>query len=161
MVNIKMRSKVASIDPAYKAGALRYAGTPCAGSGPVKSVLIISDIEGSSGCWSYSGSSFMTEESNRACVEMTQDVNAVVTALFDGGVGHATVQGFDHEGAQIFVDVSDIHGLYRDLIKLCYLTPLVEKILPYALFWHRLRGRLGLEAVRQRLKRKGLPRPNL
>lgn len=159
MVNIKMRSKVASIDPDYKAVALRYGSTPCAGSRPVKSVLIISDIEGSSGCWSCSGSSFMTEEWYRACVEMTRDVNAVATTLFDGGVGNVTVQNFHHEGAQIFVDVSDIHGHYRGLIRLCYLTPLVEKILPYAFFWYRLRGQ-GLEAVRQRLKRKGLPRPN-
>lgn len=315
-----------------KAGVLPYGSTPCAGSTPVKSVLILSDIEGSSGCWSYSGSSFMTEEWYHACVEMTRDVNAVVTALLDGGVGHVTVQdfhrtgynllpelidsraqvlsgyrlgpvpgvgdpgdaeavmflgmhaasgtegflahtltsrikrlevngrpmaevelfsgslashgvrpiffsacpiacaqareaingidvypidkttgpagfdadlwrsglvsaavaslnnvrtkpyapagpfkavvtmrdgekvarkiacrwGFHHEGAQIFIEVPDIHKLYGDLIRLCYLTPLVEKILPYALLWHRLKGRLGLEAVRKRLKQRGL-----
>ena len=35
---------------------------------------IIADIEGSSDCWSYEGSSFMTAEWARACLGMTRDV---------------------------------------------------------------------------------------
>ena len=57
-------------------------------SGQGKRVLIITDIEGSSGCWSYQGSSFMTKDWARACVEMSRDVNAVVLALFAGGVAY-------------------------------------------------------------------------
>ena len=64
----------------------------------VKSVLIISDIEGSSGCWSYSHASFLTDAWCGACVEMTRDVNAVVTALFDAGVNELTVQDFHRTG---------------------------------------------------------------
>jgi hypothetical protein len=51
-----------------------------------KRILIIADIEGSSGCWSYKGSSFMTKDWARACVGMSRDVNAVVQALLDSGV---------------------------------------------------------------------------
>jgi len=43
--------------------------------------LIIADIEGSSGCWSYRASSFMTKDWARACLEMTRDVQAVVQPL--------------------------------------------------------------------------------
>ena len=291
-----------------------------------KSVLIIADIEGSSGCWSYSAGRFMTKEWYVACVEMTRDVNAVVTGLFDAGVRQITVQdfhrtgynllpelidprarvvsgyrhgpvpgigdpgsaetalflgmhapsgssgflahtltsriqrlevdgkivsevelfsaslapygvrpiffsgcpvactqaqevikgiecypidktqgqqgfdvdawraglksaaiqsldnattepylpkgpfkavvtmrdgekpaqkiarrwGFDCEGARILLEASDFNELYRDLIKLCYLTPLIEKIVPIALLWYRLQGYIGLAMVRRR-----------
>ena len=49
-------------------------------SGRFERILIIADIEGSSGCWNRRASSFMTREWSRACVEMTRDVNAVVQA---------------------------------------------------------------------------------
>jgi hypothetical protein len=61
--------------------------------------------------------------------------------------------GFDQEGARIFVEAADIHELYRDLIKLCYLTPLTAKILPFGLFLYNLTGRLGLAWARRRLKK--------
>ena len=51
-----------------------------------KRILIIADIEGSSGCWDYRAASFMTREWGRACVAMTRDVNSVVTVLFESGV---------------------------------------------------------------------------
>ncbi|MBW2721828.1 MAG: M55 family metallopeptidase, partial [Deltaproteobacteria bacterium] len=57
-----------------------------------ENVLIITDIEGSSGCWDYRASSFMTHEWSRACLGMTLDVSAVVRALFDAGVKHVTVK---------------------------------------------------------------------
>jgi D-aminopeptidase len=297
-------------------------------------ILIIADIEGSSGCWDSRASSFMTDEWSRACVEMSLDVNAVVRALFDAGVKHVTVKDFhrtgynllselidpraqvvlgykrgpapgigdpgnaqavmflglhaasgtegfmahtltsrinwlevnrkplaevelfsaslapfgvrpiffsgcptacaqaraaikkidsypidksagpdsfdadswrsglvsaalhslnngatepytpsgpfqaevtwrggdiaaqnlarrwdfDHEGARIFMEAADIHELYRNLIRLCYLTPLTEKILPLGLFLYNLTGRLGLAWARRRLKKdKHLP----
>jgi D-aminopeptidase len=294
-----------------------------------ENVLIIADIEGSSGCWNYRASSFMTDEWSRACVEMSLDVNAVVEALFDAGVKHVTVKdfhrtgynllselidpraqvvlgykrgptpgigdpgkaqavmflgmhaasgtegfmahtltsriswlevnrkplaevelfsaslapygvrpiffsgcptacaqaraairkidsyaidksvgpelfdadlwrsglvsgalnslnnlatepytpsgpfqaevtwrgkdiaaqklarrwGFDQDGARIFIEAADIHELYRDLIKLCYLTPLAARILPLGLFLYNLTGRLGLAWARRRLKK--------
>jgi D-amino peptidase len=297
-----------------------------------KSILIIADIEGTSGCWSYSGSSFMTKAWYTACVEMTRDVNVVVKALFHAGVRRITVQdfhrtgynllpelidsrarvlsgyrhgpvpgigdprdakavmflgmhaasgsdgflahtltsrikqlkvngrllaevelfsaslapygvrpvffsgcpiacsqatevitgidvypidktigpkqfdtdswraglasaavtslgnittkphvpegplkavitmrdgkksarnlarrwGFNYQGAQIFLEASDMHKLYEDLIRLCYLTPLVEKIVPFALFWYGVKGRIGLEIVRRQVRQKHL-----
>jgi D-aminopeptidase len=297
-------------------------------------ILIIADIEGSSGCWDYRASSFMTDEWSQACVEMSLDVNAVVRALLDAGVKHVTVKdfhrtgynllselidpraqvvlgykrgpapgigdpgnaqavmflglhaasgtegfmahtltsriswlevnrkplaevelfsaslapyglrpiffsgcptacaqaraairkidsypidksagpelfdveswrsglvsaalhslnngatepytphgpfqaevtwrggeitaqnlarrwGFDHEGARIFIESDGIHELYRDLIRLCYLTPLTVRILPFGLFLYNLTGRLGLAWARRRLKKdKYLP----
>ncbi|MEJ2431415.1 MAG: M55 family metallopeptidase [Deltaproteobacteria bacterium] len=225
-------------------------------------VLIIADIEGSSGCWNRRASKFVTDEWSRACVEMTLDINAVVRGLLDAGVKKITVKdfhrtgynllpemidplarvvlgyrqgpvpglgnpgdaqaqaaiakinsypidksdgpalfntqswraglvrgaleslnnfatgpyatsgplraevtmwdgersarklahrwGFDHEGGRIFIETADIHQLYRELIRLCYLTPLTEKILPWGLFFYNLTGRLGLEWVRWR-----------
>lgn len=63
-----------------------------------KNILIISDIEGSSGCWSYEASSFKTEAWRRACVEMTRDVDAVVRALFDSDVETIAVKDFHRTG---------------------------------------------------------------
>ena len=58
--------------------------------------------------------------------------------------------GFDHEGGRIFIETADIHELYSDLIRLCYLTPLTAKTLPWGLFLYNFTGRLGLEWVRWR-----------
>jgi hypothetical protein len=66
--------------------------------------------------------------------------------------------GFEQEGARIFIEAADIHALYRDLIKLCYLTPLTARILPFGLFLYNLTGRVGLAWARRRLKKdKYLP----
>jgi D-aminopeptidase len=72
-----------------------------------ENVLIISDIEGSSGCWDYRGSSFMTDEWGRACVEMSLDVNAVVRALFDAGVKHVTIKDFHRTGYNLLSELID------------------------------------------------------
>jgi hypothetical protein len=37
-----------------------------------------------------------------------------------------------------------------ELIRLCYLTPLIVKVLPLALFVSNLRGRLGLAWLRRK-----------
>jgi len=63
-----------------------------------ENVLIIADIEGSSGCWNYRASSFKTSEWVKACVEMTWDVAVVVNALFDKGVHTITVKDFHRTG---------------------------------------------------------------
>lgn len=70
-------------------------------------ILIIADIEGSCGCWSYKGSSFMTDEWSRACVEMTHDLNAVVQALFDVGVRRITVKDFHRTGYNLIPEMID------------------------------------------------------
>jgi len=72
-----------------------------------KSLLIIADIEGSSGCWSYNHASFMTDAWYRACVEMTRDVNAVVMALFHAGVNKVTVQDFHRTGYNLLPERID------------------------------------------------------
>ena len=56
--------------------------------------------------------------------------------------------GFDHEGDRVFLQTHTIHQLYLELIRFCYLTPFIEKVLPFTLFWHRVVGRFGLAVVR-------------
>jgi D-aminopeptidase len=80
-------------------------------------VLIIADIEGSSGCWSYRASSFMTPEWARACVAMSRDVQAVAQALFECGVEYVRVKDFHRTGYNLLPELIDaraklIHG-YR------------------------------------------------
>ena len=79
--------------------------------------MIIADIEGSSGCWSYRGSSFMTEDWARACLEMTRDVQAVVRALFDSGVEHIRIKDFHRTGYNLLPHLIDsrseiVHGYH-------------------------------------------------
>ena len=61
-------------------------------------ILIIADIEGSSGCRDYADSAFMTPGWPRACREMTRDVNTVARALFDAGVSRVTIHDFHRTG---------------------------------------------------------------
>jgi D-amino peptidase len=84
----------------------------------LKSVLVIADIEGSSGCWSYNAGRFMTKEWYVACVEMSRDVNTVVTGLFDAGVTRVTVQDFHRTGYNLLPELIDLRARvlsgYRD-----------------------------------------------
>lgn len=80
-----------------------------------KKILIISDIEGSSGCWSYDASAFLTEEWFKACVDMSLDVNSVVKALFDAGAEDITVKDFHRTGYNLIPELIDkrvniVHG---------------------------------------------------
>ena len=72
-----------------------------------KNILIIADIEGSSGCGSRSASEFLTPEWQRACVEMSRDVDAVVRALFEAGAGLVTVQDFHRTGYNLLPELID------------------------------------------------------
>jgi D-aminopeptidase len=56
-------------------------------------------------------------------------------------------------GDQIVIDAADIHDMYRHLIRICYLTPALEKILPLGLGIYNLWGMIGLAWVRRRIKR--------
>jgi D-amino peptidase len=87
-------------------------------SGRFKRILIIADIEGSSGCWNYRASSFMTREWSRACLEMTHDVNTVVQALFNSGIKNIQVKDFHRTGYNLLPEKIDegaevVHG-YRN-----------------------------------------------
>jgi hypothetical protein len=60
-----------------------------------------------------------------------------------------------HQDKRIFIHAADIHELYRQLIKLCYLTPAVTKILPLALMAFNFWGYIGIWRARRRLIRWG------
>ncbi len=64
-------------------------------------VLIIADIEGSSGCWEKKAAKFLNRRWYEACVEMTKDLNAISEALFDAGVFRITVKDFHRTGYNI------------------------------------------------------------
>ncbi len=61
-------------------------------------ILIISDIEGSTGCMDRNCARFLGRGWPRACREMTRDVDAVVTALFDAGAHQVHIQDFHRTG---------------------------------------------------------------
>jgi D-aminopeptidase len=73
----------------------------------LKSVLVVADIEGSSGCWTSEAARFITREWYVACVEMSRDVNSVVTGLFDAGVVEVTVHDFHRTGYNILSELLD------------------------------------------------------
>ena len=74
---------------------------------PFRRVLIIADIEGSSGCWNYAASSFLTPEWAPACAAMTQDVQCVVRALFREGVEEIIVKDFHRTGYNLLPEQID------------------------------------------------------
>jgi len=61
-------------------------------------VMILADIEGSSGCFSRAAAAFMTRAWRKACWEMTADVKAVVLSLKQAGVPRITVYDFHRTG---------------------------------------------------------------
>jgi D-aminopeptidase len=80
-------------------------------------ILIIADIEGTSGCWSDDASAFKTEAWAKACVEMSLDIDAVVRTLFDAGVSAVTIKDFHRTGYNLLRELIDsrariVHG-YR------------------------------------------------
>ncbi len=72
-----------------------------------KKILIIADIEGSSGCFDYASASFMGKGWPRACREMSLDINSVVTALFDAGIQNIYVKDFHRTGHNLFPHMID------------------------------------------------------
>jgi D-amino peptidase len=70
-------------------------------------ILILADIEGSSGCGSYRASSFLTRPWARACAAMSRDVDAVVGGLFDAGVRRVTVKDFHRTGYNLLPPLID------------------------------------------------------
>ncbi len=70
-------------------------------------ILIIADIEGSSGCWSYEASRFLTKEWAIACKMMSEDIAVVVKALFENGVERVTIKDFHRTGFNILPELID------------------------------------------------------
>ena len=76
-------------------------------TGNLDTVLIIADLEGSSGCLNYRAASFMTRDWSVACLEMTRDVNAVVRAIFHAGVKRVIVKDFHRTAYNILPELID------------------------------------------------------
>ncbi len=74
---------------------------------PFENILIIADLEGSSGCWSAEASAFLTDAWCQACHAMSRDVDQVVRALFDAGVKTITVKDFHRTGYNLFPELID------------------------------------------------------
>lgn len=72
-----------------------------------KKILLIADIEGSSGCFDYGASSFMGNGWPKACREMSLDINAVVSALYHAGVETVYVIDFHRTGHNLFPRMID------------------------------------------------------
>ena len=70
----------------------------------IRNILIVADIEGSSGCWCYEGSAFMTRDWARACEALTADVSAVARALLNAGVRTVTVKDFHRTGYNLLAE---------------------------------------------------------
>ncbi len=64
----------------------------------VRHILIIADIEGSSGCWTRRGAAFLNREWAQACAGMSADVAAVAEALLNDGVEGITANDFHRTG---------------------------------------------------------------
>ncbi|MEW5725877.1 MAG: M55 family metallopeptidase, partial [Thermodesulfobacteriota bacterium] len=60
--------------------------------------------------------------------------------------------GFRRTGDTLHVEARDIHELYLKLIRLAYLTPLLDRLSGPALALSNFRGRYGLAWVRRRLR---------
>ena len=70
-------------------------------------ILILADIEGSSGCGSYRASSLLTRSWARACAAMSRDVDAVARALFAAGVERVTVKDFHRTAYNLLPELID------------------------------------------------------
>lgn len=56
--------------------------------------------------------------------------------------------GMHYLGKDILFKADDIHSVYMQCIRICYLTPLIERFLGVSLFLYNLYGRIGRAYVR-------------
>jgi D-amino peptidase len=70
-------------------------------------LLIVADIEGSSGCLSREASVLKTDAWALACRELSLDLGAVVSALFSAGAERILVKDFHRSGYNILRDFID------------------------------------------------------
>lgn len=66
--------------------------------------------------------------------------------------------GFTVRGDTILIRAETIHKLYYALIRLCYLNPAIEAMLPVCLPLYDLHGRAALQWARRQLRREGMLR---
>lgn len=64
--------------------------------------------------------------------------------------------GVDRSGNVLHLKAEAIEGLYLSLIRICYFTPFIERILPLGLFMFNAMGRAGLSWVRRVVRRQDL-----
>jgi hypothetical protein len=62
--------------------------------------------------------------------------------------------GFHRQGADIILHHARLGDLYLDLIRICYLTPMAERVLPLAVAASNLRGSAGLAWLRHQIKKR-------
>ena len=60
----------------------------------------------------------------------------------------------DYQGDTIQLMATDLGDLYQQLIRLCYLTPVILRLLPFALPAYNLWGRLGLAWVKREVYKR-------
>lgn len=77
------------------------------GGHKLRHILILADIEGSSGCGCYQASSFLTPAWAKACVSMSKDVDAVVRTIFDAGIEKVTVKDFHRTAYNLLPEMID------------------------------------------------------
>jgi D-amino peptidase len=58
----------------------------------------------------------------------------------------------DRRKNEILINSGDMQELFMHLIRICYLTPLVEKMLPLSLAVYNLWGRFGLAWIRRQIR---------
>jgi hypothetical protein len=58
----------------------------------------------------------------------------------------------EYQRDNIYFKAGDVSQLFEELIRICYLTPLVAKALPLSLGLYNLWGRLGLAWVRRQIR---------
>ena len=63
--------------------------------------------------------------------------------------------GVDISGDILHLRADTIKDLYMSLIRICYFTPAIERILPLGLLLFNAMGRAGLSWVRHSVKRRG------
>ncbi|HOY66559.1 MAG TPA: M55 family metallopeptidase [Candidatus Ozemobacteraceae bacterium] len=80
---------------------------------PGRKVLLLTDIEGSSGCFGREGSLLGTPEWAVACRELSRDADAVVRALFDAGATRIWVQDFHRTGFNLLRELIDRRAVLR------------------------------------------------
>ncbi len=71
------------------------------------SVLIIADIEGSTGCHNRQDSQLFNDGWVRACVELSRDIDQIGRQLLNSGVSRVRVKDFHRTGYNLFREIID------------------------------------------------------
>lgn len=71
------------------------------------SVLIIADIEGSTGCHNRQDSQLFNDGWVRACVELSRDIDQIGRQLLNSGIGRVRVKDFHRTGYNLFRELID------------------------------------------------------